>query len=209
MSSANQQYGKMELKESSLPNNPTALFLEWLDFASKDEPMGGVCFSLATATKEGKPSSRIVLFKGMEEDGFSFYTNYKSRKAHEMIANPQVCGQFFWANSERQVRIDGKIHKVAASYSDHYFASRPRESQIGAWVSEQSTTIESRSVLVEREEYFTKKFEGMEVPRPEHWGGFVLVPDQIEFWQGRLSRLHDRIVYTLKDGTWTRSRLAP
>lgn len=209
MTTSHIQFGKMELNEDMLPADPFTLFQNWLEFASKDEPMGGICFSLATADATGKPSSRILLFNEITEGGFSFYTNYSSRKSRELEENNQACAQFFWSHSERQVRINGLVHKISQDKSEAYFATRPRESQIGAWASAQSAEITGREVLEQQVIHFTQKFEGMDVPRPEHWGGFVVVPDEVEFWQGRLSRLHDRIVYARDGQLWNHSRLSP
>lgn len=207
--SSHAQYEKMELLESMLPADPFELFASWLEFASREEPMGGICFSLATASASGKPSCRTVLFNEIIEGGFSFYTNYESHKGRDMAENNQVSAQFFWPQSERQVRIDGVVKKIAASTSDAYFAGRPRDSQIGAWASSQSSVIANREELEQQMHDFTQQFEGKDVPRPPHWGGYVIVPNEIEFWQGRLSRLHDRIRYKLADRVWTYDRLSP
>jgi pyridoxamine 5'-phosphate oxidase len=202
-------YSRQELAASSVAQNPLDQFKLWLNEAlnaSLPEPTAMV---VATVDASGKPSSRVVLLKGIEDDGLVFYTNYLSRKGDQIAVNPYVCINFFWAELERQVRVEGLITKVSATMSDAYFSSRPRASQLGAWVSPQSKIIESRAVLEKRVEELTARFEGKEVPRPEHWGGYKLSPESVEFWQGRPSRLHDRILYTLEGGSWKISRLAP
>jgi pyridoxamine 5'-phosphate oxidase len=166
--------------------------------------------TLSTVNKENRPSARVVLLRDLSTGGFTFFTNYLSRKGHDIAVNPFAALNFFWPDLERQIRIEGKIVTLAAADSDAYFASRPRGSQIGAWSSPQSELIESRELLEQNVEQFTQQFEGKEVARPAHWGGYCLIPDYIEFWQGRESRLHDRICYFQhSDGSWVRSRLAP
>ncbi|MEO1383062.1 MAG: pyridoxamine 5'-phosphate oxidase, partial [Bacteroidota bacterium] len=165
--------------------------------------------SLATV-HQGRPSVRIVLLKGFNDEGFVFYTNYESKKAQEMAQNYQVALTFFWPELERQIRIEGKVAKVSEAESNAYYQSRGRGSRIGAWASPQSQVIEDRNILEARVEEFTAKFEGQETfPKPEYWGGYRVEPDYIEFWQGRKSRLHDRITYTLTEGAWIIQRIAP
>jgi pyridoxamine 5'-phosphate oxidase len=165
--------------------------------------------TLATVDKKGFPDARIVLLRGVDTTGFSFFTNYKSAKAKE-LAGKKACLNFFWAELSRQVRIIGSVKKLSAKESDEYFNSRPRESQIGAWASDQSAPIKGRAYLEERFAYFVKLFEGKKVKRPPHWGGYVVVPRSIEFWQGRPNRLHDRILFVKnKTGKWNISRLSP
>jgi pyridoxamine 5'-phosphate oxidase len=165
--------------------------------------------TLATADKAGKPNARIVLLKGFDENGFSFYTNYLSQKGKEIKKNPQACLVFFWAALERQVRIEGKIEKLSKEASEKYFHSRPIGSQIGAIVSPQSQIITDRKILEKKAEELTSQYEGKIIPKPAHWGGYIVKPTSIEFWQGRTSRLHDRIKYDLINGKWQTSRLAP
>ena len=164
--------------------------------------------TVATVGADGRPSTRIVLIKEFDERGLVWYTNYESRKGRELSAHPQAALQFHWVELERVVRIEGRVERVSEAESDAYFASRPLTSRIGAWASEQSRVIPSRTTLVARAAEFGLKF-GLQPPRPPHWGGFRLVPDRWEFWQGRPSRLHDRLVYRLEDGAWRRERLAP
>jgi pyridoxamine 5'-phosphate oxidase len=188
--------------------NPLAEFKLWMASAiaaNVPEP-NAMCLSTVV---NNKPSSRIVLLKGTEVDGFTFYTNYESKKASEILGNNHVCLNFFWQTMSRQVRIEGIISKVSDSESDEYFASRPRESQIGAWASKQSTVIQNRDFLDEQTLFFTEKFKGQIVPRPASWGGYIVKPQYVEFWQGRLNRLHDRLAYTLVNDEWKIERLSP
>ncbi|MEO6550030.1 MAG: pyridoxamine 5'-phosphate oxidase [Ferruginibacter sp.] len=167
-------------------------------------------FTLATATIEGKPSGRIILLKGFDENGFVFFTNYTSNKGNTLAHNPQACMVFFWKELERQVRIEGVVEKVSAEESDSYFISRPQGSRIGAWASPQSTVIEKREILEDNVSKYQKQFADQQIPRPGYWGGYRVIPKTIEFWQGRSSRLHDRLQYTLlEEGGWKIERLAP
>ena len=199
--------GTLIVSDASL--SPIEQFQIWFDEAISSELLEPNAFVLSTVSNEGKPSSRIVLLKGLD-DGFKFYTNYLSRKGTELIENSNACITFFWAELERQVRIEGLMEKVSAEESDEYFQSRPRGSQIGAWTSNQSMVIENREILEDREKYLITKFGDNLIPRPPHWGGYRLVPTYIEFWQGRPSRLHDRIAYTSSEnGEWKIERLSP
>ena len=165
--------------------------------------------TVATASKSGKPAARILLLRNFNENGFVFYTNYSSRKGEEIDENPNCALLFFWPELERQVRIEGKLIKQSSAESDLYFNSRPRTSKLGAWTSPQSKVVKNRKELDELYEQTSQRFPSEDVPRPPHWGGFVLQPDSIEFWQGRPSRMHDRILYTLVNGNWRIERLAP
>ena len=165
--------------------------------------------TLATSSADGKPSARIVLLKGYDKNGFVFFTNYNSQKGQDIAANPQACLLFFWKELERQVRIDGSIEKISAADSEEYFQSRPIGSRIGAWCSPQSTVIHDRSILDKNVTLYSNKFNDQNVPRPEHWGGYIVKPIAIEFWQGRSSRLHDRLRYSAKPEGWKLERLAP
>ena len=198
------------LDEAQLPNSPADLFNQWFDEVSQS---GGVeeanAMTLSTINGSGTIKGRIVLLKELSEDGFVFYTNYNSDKSKALFANPKVSLSFFWPNLERQVIISGTAWKVASEVSDTYFASRPRGSQIGAHVSPQSDVIASREVLEARQEALKKQFEGMDIPRPSHWGGIAVTPFEMEFWQGRPNRLHDRVVYLKSADKWSKQRKAP
>lgn len=197
------------LSEKECAEEPIAQFSIWWQEAINSQIDEINAMTLATASIDGVPSARIVLLKEYDQQGFVFYTNYKSFKGQELLSNPRACLIFFWKELERQVRITGVVEKVSANESDAYFYSRPEGSRIGAWTSPQSQVIPNRDWLEEREREIVKQYEGIAIPRPEHWGGYRVRPVQIEFWQGRASRLHDRILYTLEDGSWKIERLAP
>ena len=202
-------YKKGELLEQNIGTEPFALFQLWLEDAKASEIKEPNAMVLSTI-KEGKPSARVVLLKGFDINGFVFYTNYNSHKGSEMAKKPFASLTFFWDALERQVRIEGIIRKTSAKESDAYFHSRPRQSQIGAWVSEQSSVLSDREILEERNLALEAKFKETQIiPRPAHWGGYILEPTTIEFWQGRPSRLHDRIRYRLGKLDWERERLSP
>ena len=203
-------YKKHQLDEKEVSNDPLKQFETWFDEAIKSEVMEPNAMNLATISAKNTPASRIVLLKGIENEGFVFYTNYQSNKGKELEANPQAALTFFWPELERQVRIQGVVEKVSKAQSEAYFKSRPRSSQIGAWASPQSAVISDRKILEDREKQLTEKFTNDdELPKPEQWGGYALKPLSIEFWQGRPSRLHDRLIYTLEEKQWKISRLAP
>ena len=197
-----------QLSETDVPGNPIPLFQLWFDQAVRAECPEPNSMTLATADKAGNPSARIVLLKGADENGFTFFTNYESQKGRELAIRPQAVLLFHWHELERQVRIQGVVERVSAAESDEYFHSRPPASRIGAWASPQSSAIPNREFLEEAEKRFTAEF-GNTPPRPEHWGGYRLRPTEIEFWQGRPSRLHDRIHYKFNGSTWQVNRLAP
>ncbi|MBX7103174.1 MAG: pyridoxamine 5'-phosphate oxidase [Gemmataceae bacterium] len=198
------------LLEADAGADPFALFHRWFDEAVAAQVPEPNAMTLATATRDGVPSARIVLLKGLDARGFDFFTNYESRKGRELAANPKASLVFFWAPLERQVRIDGTVERVTPLESDEYFAVRPRGSRIGAWASPQSQVIPDRSLIESNAERFAAMYPGEAIPRPTNWGGFRLVPSVMEFWQGRASRLHDRLQYTrLPDGPWSRVRLGP
>lgn len=203
------EYSRQVLSESEVAENPIDQFTEWFQQALSAELLDANAMTLSTATKYGKPSSRIVLLKGVDEDGFRFYTNYKSRKSRELDENPHAALCFYWAPLERQVRIEGKVEKLSKKESENYFHQRPRESQLGAWASKQSTTVASREELEKRFREIEKMFADQEIPLPDFWGGYRLNPHRIEFWQGRNGRMHDRICYEKQDGKWDIFRLAP
>ncbi|MEO1414284.1 MAG: pyridoxamine 5'-phosphate oxidase [Bacteroidota bacterium] len=202
-------YLQGSLEETEVAQHPIKQFEAWFEAAVNRQVNEPNAMSLATV-HQGRPSVRIVLLKGFNDAGFVFYTNYESKKAQEMAQNDQVALTFFWPELERQIRIEGKVAKVSEAESDAYYQSRGRGSRISAWASPQSQVIEDRSILEARVEEFISKFEGQETfPKPEYWGGYRVEPDYIEFWQGRKSRLHDRITYTLSEGEWTIQRIAP
>jgi len=203
-------YTRAGLTETDADANPFIQFQTWFDQALSAELPDPNAMTLATATPEGKPSARIVLLKGFDEEGFVFYSNYNSQKGQQLAATPWAALVFWWAELERQVRIDGYVEKVSPEESEAYFASRPFDSQLGAWASQQSEVIASRAVLEDKIAELKQKYEAQAVPKPPHWGGYRLFPTEFEFWQGRPSRLHDRLRYRQQsDGTWLQQRLAP
>ena len=204
------QYNADSIDELTVDRDPLTLFERWLHEAKAVGIHLAEAMTLATATPEGKPSARLVLLKGADERGFVFYTNYRSMKARELDSNPQAALVFYWPQLERQVRVDGKVERTSAEESDAYFKTRPRESQIGALASPQSDVIASREALQKKADQIEKLYEGRDVERPPHWGGYRLHAERIEFWKGRPGRLHDRILYERQaDGSWSIKRLAP
>ena len=201
-------YALKRLDESDVDADPFKQFHAWLREALAAEVPEPTAMTLATADDEGSPSARIMLLKALDERGFVFYTNYESRKGRELATRPRAALTFFWKELERQVRIEGSVEKVSAAESDEYFASRPLGSRIGAWASTQSATIASRPWLEARVKAAEAQY-GESPPRPPHWGGFRVLADWLEFWQGRQSRLHDRIAYTRESTGWVVSRLSP
>ena len=206
-----QNYTLAGLTENDLNSDPVKQFELWFQQALDADLIEPNAMTIATATTDGKPSARIVLLKGVSDRGFVFYTNYESQKGQELIANPNAALVFLWNKLERQVRIEGKVEKLSPQESEEYFHSRPKASQIGAWTSDQSRVIPSRKVLEQKQAELQEQYAGeAEIPLPRHWGGFRVVPARIEFWQGRPSRLHDRLVYELQpDRSWSIERLAP
>jgi pyridoxamine 5'-phosphate oxidase len=204
------EYILQSLTEEDTADNPFDQFTKWWQEASNSEIDEVNAMTLATATKEGIPTARVVLLKGYNETGFIFFTNYNSRKGRDLAENPHASLNFFWKELERQVRIDGLIEKIAPEESDVYFASRPAGSRLGAWSSPQSSVIENRKIIEDNFLKYEEKFGTGTIPRPGYWGGYLVKPVNVEFWQGRSSRLHDRIQYTLQNNNqWKRERLAP
>jgi len=203
-------YSKSSLDITSIDKNPLTQFVRWFDEALKSDVDEPNAFTLSTVSEDGRPSGRIVLLKGVENGKFIFYTNYQSAKGKELENNPACALTFFWPELERQVRVEGLANKIDAALSEKYFQSRPRESQIGAWASPQSAAISGREILDARVLELQKKFEGVDkLPKPNQWGGYEVEPNEIEFWQGRPNRLHDRIVFYKVDEKWQAHRLAP
>ena len=198
------------LERDELHDNPIVQFEDWFSYACETVPLDPNGMSIATVDKHGRPSSRTVLLKYFDDSGFVFFSNFGSQKARDIESNPNVALLFFWSDAARQVRIQGTAEKIPTAETLKYFATRPRGSQIGAWVSAQSNVISSRSLLEAEFQKLKNKFRNKEVPLPEFWGGYRVVPQEIEFWQGRRNRLHDRFRYTLQDdGSWEIGRLAP
>lgn len=210
ISSLRKEYSHKLLDKDLVDKDPVKQFIHWFNEAVEAGVPEPNAMSLASITADGRPSSRMVLLKGVEEDHFVFYTNLQSQKGIEIDHQPAVALNFFWAELERQVRIEGIAKRVNADKANAYFLSRPRDSQLGAWTSPQSTFIDSREILETRFKQMQERFKDVaQIPMPKQWGGFEISPLMIEFWQGRASRLHDRIRYTLIEGSWQIHRLAP
>lgn len=204
------EYTQHGLSESEVAADPFVQFHVWFDHALSAQLPEPNAMTLATATTDGRPSARVVLLKGFDQRGFVFYTNYQSRKGDELEANQWAALVFFWPELERQIRIEGRVERVSPQESDDYFASRPAGSRLGAWASPQSEVIFGRNVLEQRLSVFSAQYADQDIPRPPHWGGYRVVPTALEFWQGRPSRLHDRLRYRRSDDQrWTLERLAP
>jgi pyridoxamine 5'-phosphate oxidase len=201
-------YERDELDESASAEDPLDQFRRWFEQALSAQLTEPNAMTLATVGADGQPSTRVVLIKGFDERGIVWFTNYESRKGHELARQPRAALQFHWAELERVVRIEGRVERVPDEESDAYYATRPLDSRLGAWASPQSQVISSRAVLVAAAARAAARY-ALHPPRPPHWGGYRLVPHNWEFWQGRKSRLHDRLRYRLEDGAWLRERLAP
>jgi len=205
-----QEYKQQGLQESNVDRNPIVQFERWFNQALQAQLREPNAMTLATVTAAGKPAARVVLLKGFDRRGFVFYTNYTSRKGQELAQTPFAALVFWWADLERQVRIEGAVEKVSAQESDAYFRSRPRGSRLGAWASDQSQVVPDRATLEARLRTLEQKYQGQEIPRPPHWGGYRVIPTVVEFWQGRPNRLHDRLRYSRQAGNgWLLERLAP
>jgi pyridoxamine 5'-phosphate oxidase len=202
-------YSLRELSKSSVDPNPIEQFSVWMTEALDSAVLEPTAMTASTVDADEKPSARVVLLKGFDNEGFVFFTNYESRKGSNLAANPNISLHFFWPDLERQIIVNGTAEKVARDRSEAYFASRPLGSQIGAWASKQSSVLENREELEQRVAEVRDRFAGGEIPCPPFWGGYRVTPTRVEFWQGRKSRLHDRIVYEYNDGSWTISRLSP
>lgn len=209
ISDLRKDYTLAGLDKADVSPNPIEQFRVWFEAALAAGVPEPNAMHVSTVTADGRPNGRIVLIKDVSETGFVFYTNYESRKGNELMEHPFAALTFFYPELERQIRIEGRVEKVSADESDAYFNSRPRGSQIGAWVSNQSRIIEDRDMLEDRQRELEMQFNGGPIPRPAHWGGFRVVPDALEFWQGRPSRLHDRIRYRREKGNWLIERLSP
>lgn len=209
IASIRRDYQLAALDEATAGKDPLVFFRKWFDEAHKANVAEINAMTLATVDAENKPHARIVLLKGLDEDGFVFFTNYDSAKGNELDARPYAALVFFWQELERQVRIEGSVVRVSEAESDAYFHSRPTGSRIGAWASPQSRVIADRSILEQNYLRFEQQFSGGNVPRPAHWGGYRVLPDHIEFWQGRSSRMHDRISFRRHHDDWNIHRLAP
>ena len=210
IASLRREYETEGLRRSDLHHDPIEQFKTWFSTAVNSSIPDANAITLATATSDGKPSARIVLLKAIDARGFSFFTNYQSDKGRELEANPRAAFVVYWVQLERQIRVTGQVERSTREESQAYFQSRPRGSQLGAWVSHQSEVIDARRILEARLAEMTERFADREIELPPHWGGYRIVPETFEFWQGRANRLHDRFRYTRnRDGTWKIDRLAP
>jgi pyridoxamine 5'-phosphate oxidase len=196
------------LRREDLDEDPIAQFTAWFELAKREAPLPEA-MALATVDRDGAADARMVLLKGVDADGFRFHTNYESAKAGQLEGGRSAALVIYWRELDRQVRVRGDVERLSKAESDAYFATRPRDSQLGAWASPQSAPIASRAELDAQVEAIEARFEGREIPRPAHWGGYLLRPRTIEFWQGQVGRLHDRFRYTRADGAWTTERLGP
>ena len=203
------EFTSQALNEDAAGDSPIELYAKWLEEAVGSQILDPKAMVISTVSANKKPSSRVVYNRGITDTGFKFYTNYDSRKGHDLVANPYISVNVFWSEMERQIRMSGKVSKLPETESDTYFNARPRESQIGAWASSQSQLVTDRAELESLVAFYTQKFEGTDVPRPPHWGGYFIEADYFEFWQGRPARLHDRIVFEKTGDNWKKYRVAP
>jgi len=202
-------YVKAGLLEDQVKKDAIEQFLNWFNEALKSKVMEPNAMTIATVSNEGQPNARIVLLKGVDENGFVFFTNYNSKKGQEISENNKIALLFFWPELERQVRVLGEVEKTSIQESETYFHSRPIGSQLGAWASQQSSKIDNRGIIEESLKLVKEKYDSKEIPLPDYWGGYRVIPQQIEFWQGRANRLHDRIVYKKTETSWELHRIAP
>lgn len=209
LSEIRRDFAGKPLNEDSVAENPIDQFQIWMEEAINAQLLDPYAMSVSTVAENGQPSTRIVYLRDIYPEGFIFYTNYDSQKGKNISKNNKVALNFLWSELERQIRVEGEVEKLNEEASDVYFAKRPRESQIGAWASNQSQLIKNRQALEDKVIFYTDKFKGIPIPRPAHWGGYLVKPSKIEFWQGRPSRLHDRIVYAKNGERWEQSRLCP
>ena len=203
------EFADQPLNLEAVSEDPYEFFEKWFDEAVGAEVLDPSAMTLATVNKQGGPGVCVVYMRDITNNGLVFYTNYNSRKGTDLESNPNVSVNFFWVELDQQIRFTGVVEKVSASLSDQYFAKRPRPSQISAWASDQSAAVENREVLDDQFRFYEEKFKDKTVPRPSHWGGYRILPDYIEFWQGRPNRMHDRIVFYKSNGAWSKKRLAP
>jgi len=209
ISSVRRDFADQEINRDELPDSPYPFFEKWFNEAVTSKILDPYAMVISTASSVGNPSTRVVYMRDLSEDGLIFYTNYNSSKGIDIDENPKASTLFFWGELERQIRIQGHVKKVSNVQSDSYFSKRPRASQIGAWASNQSNEISSREELEQKVKEFEQKFSGIDVPRPPHWGGYIISPSSFEFWQGRPSRLHDRFLYSKEGDLWKIKRLSP
>lgn len=202
-------FSKKALSKKDVSSNPFTQFEVWFEEAVNAQILDPYAMNIATVDKHGKPSLRVVYLRGINDNELVFYTNYNSKKGADLMSNTAIAVNFFWGELERQVRVEGIVKQASKELSDEYFAKRPKESQIGAWASNQSHDIKNRLELEEKLAYYTQKYKNTKVPRPPHWGGYLIEPTLFEFWQGRPNRLHDRIVYTKSNNEWRLKRIAP
>ena len=209
ISEIREDYKKSKIDFSNMPDNPIKMFHDWFEMALESDKENAISFVLSTVSSKNIPSSRVVLLRNVDQNGFTFFTNYESSKSKDMEVNNMVSANFFWEKLEKQVRITGKAIKISSSDSDKYFNRRPRESQLGAWSSNQSSIINIYYKLMNQMDKFEEIFKGKKVKRPLYWGGYCINPEKVEFWQGRPFRLHDRLLFTKKKTIWKKERLAP
>jgi pyridoxamine 5'-phosphate oxidase len=203
------EFTSQALNQDAVGDSPIEFYAKWLEEAVGAQILDPKAMVISTVSKDGKPTSRVVYNRGITDTGFKFYTNYLSKKGHDLAVNPHISVNVFWPEMERQIRMEGIVTKLSTEESDEYFADRPRDSQIGAWASAQSESVVGREELIQLVKEYNEKFEGIDVPRPAHWGGYFIEANYFEFWQGRPARLHDRIVLQLTNGKWNKHRVAP